>query len=195
MTGNGFALQPFDFATFAPDKNKMATTAKFRRLIEKVKQKAKIQRRSNKKLFERFKTDKPKGLDKAFKAVNDEVFAHINCLECANCCKIAQPVFEKQDVKRIARHFSMTEEAFIGKYLKADPDYEYFTKKLPCTFLGDDNKCTIYEVRPMGCRTYPPAKLRLSPEQLDVIYENIGICPAVSEMVDKIKIQFGGGHQ
>jgi hypothetical protein len=42
----------------------------------------------------------------------------------------------------------------------------------------------------MGCRTYPPAKLRLSPEQLHVLYENIGICPAVSEMVDRIKERF-----
>ncbi|HUM45625.1 MAG TPA: YkgJ family cysteine cluster protein [Chitinophagales bacterium] len=169
----------------------MAATLKFKLLIEKVKLKAKIQRRSNKKLFERFKTDKPKGLDKAFKIANDEVFSRINCLDCANCCRIAQPVFETPDVNRIAKHFAMTPDAFIKKYLKADPEYEYFTKKLPCTFLGEDNKCTIYEVRPMGCRTYPPAKLRLSPEQLDVIYENIGICPATSEIVDKIKAQFG----
>lgn len=169
----------------------MAATPRFQKIIAAIKQKARSQRRSNKKLFDRFKTNKPKGLDKAFKAVNDEVFAHTNCLECANCCRIAQPVFESVDVRRIARHLGMTSDSFIKTYLKPDPEYEYFTKKLPCTFLGDDNKCTIYEVRPMGCRTYPPAKLRLSPEQLDVIYENIGICPAVSEMVDKIKVQFG----
>ncbi len=168
----------------------MAATAKFVTLIEKAKQKARSQRHSNKKLFERFKTNKPKGLDKAFKEVNDEVFSYTNCMECANCCRIAQPVFEEPDVKRIAKHFEMSNDAFIKKYLKPVPEYGYFTKKLPCVFLGDDNKCTIYEVRPMGCRTYPPARLRLSPEQLDVIYENIGICPAVSDMVDKIRERF-----
>lgn len=170
----------------------MAATAKYTKLIEEVKQKAKVQRRRNKKLFERFKTEKPKGLDKAFREVNDEVFSHTHCLECANCCRVAQPVFETPDIKRIARHFNITPDAFVKKYLKSDPDpeYGYFTKKLPCVFLGDDNKCTIYEVRPKGCQTYPPARLRLSPEQLDVIYDNIGICPAVSEIVDKIKVQF-----
>ena len=168
----------------------MAATAKYTKLIEEVKQKAKAQRRRNKKLFERFKTDKPKGLDKAFRQVNDEVFSRTHCLECANCCRVAQPVFETPDIERIARHFKMTPDAFVKKYLKPDPEYGYFTKKLPCVFLGDDNRCTIYEVRPIGCRTYPPARLCLSPEQLDVIYDNIGICPAVSEIVDKIKAQF-----
>jgi len=168
----------------------MAATPEYLKLIEQVKQKAKVERRKNKKLFERFKTDKPKGLDKAFKRAHDEAFSHINCLDCANCCRIAQPVFETPDVNRISKHFGMTKKSFIKKYLKPVPEYEFFTKKLPCVFLGDDNKCTIYAVRPMGCRTYPPAKLRLSPEQLDVVYENIGICPAVSEMVGKISEQF-----
>jgi hypothetical protein len=81
----------------------------------------------------------------------------------------------------------MTSESFIKKYLKPHPDYEYLTKKLPCSFLNDDNKCSIYEIRPAGCRTYPPAKLRLTPEQLVVLHENVGICPAVNEMVDRIK--------
>lgn len=24
-----------------------------------------------------------------------------------------------------------------------------------CIFLGEDNRCTIYEARPLQCRTYP----------------------------------------
>ena len=171
----------------------MAATPEYLQRIAAIKIKAKAEKRENKKLFDHFKNNKPKGLDKAFKHVNDEVFAHINCLECANCCRIAQPVFEKPDIKRISKHFGISSRAFVRKYLKPDPDYGYFTKKLPCVFLGDDNKCTIYEIRPMGCRTYPPAKLRLSPEQLDVLHDNIGICPAMSEMVDKIKERFPNG--
>ncbi|MBA2406607.1 MAG: YkgJ family cysteine cluster protein [Chitinophagales bacterium] len=168
----------------------MAATPAYSVLIEHVKKKAKVERQKNKKLFDRLKADKPRGVDKAFQQAHDDAFAHINCLECANCCRIAQPVFEKPDINRVSRHLGMKPERFIKKYLKPDPDYEYFTKKMPCVFLGDDNKCKIYEVRPMGCRTYPPAKLRLSPEQLHVLYENIGICPAVSEMVDRIKERF-----
>ena len=84
----------------------------------------------------------------------------------------------------------MTEKDFIKKYLKPHPDYEYLIKTLPCAFLAPDNRCSIYEIRPTGCRTYPPAKLRLTDEQLDVLHDNIGICPAVNEMVDKIKETF-----
>jgi len=171
----------------------MAATPEYALKIAAIKLKAKAERRENKKLFDVFKTNKPKGLDRAFQQVNDEAFAHTNCLDCANCCRVAQPVFEKPDINRIARHMNMSSADFIKKYLKPEPDYGYFTKKLPCVFLGDDNKCSIYEVRPAGCRTYPPAKLRLSPEQLDVIHDNIGICPAVSTMVENIKIRFSNG--
>ena len=168
----------------------MSATPEYQQLIEEVKVKAKREQRENKKVFKRFKNDKPKGLDKAFKQVHDEVFCKTKCLDCANCCRVAQPVFEKPDISRIAKHFGITSKAFIKQYLKPDPDYGYFTKKLPCPFLADDNKCGIYEIRPAGCKTYPPAKLRLSPEQLDVLYDNIGICPAVNKMVDKIKMKF-----
>lgn len=168
----------------------MAATPVYKRLLKKIQHKAKKEKRENDRLFGLLKKNKPRGTDAAFKKFNDEAFAHTHCLDCANCCRVAQPVFETPDIKRIARHFKMTRENFIKKYLQPHPDYEYLTKKLPCPFLSDDNKCSIYEIRPAGCRTYPPAKMRLTPEQLVVLHENVGICPAVNEMVDRIKERF-----
>lgn len=168
----------------------MAATPEFQKIIKEIKAKAKREERENRKLFKRFKTDKPKGLDKAFQKENEKAFAQIDCLDCSNCCRIAQPVFEMKDIRMLAKHFEITTDAFIAKYLKKDKVYEYLTKKLSCPFIGDDNKCSVYEFRPSGCRTYPPAKLRLTPPQLDVLEGNIGICPAISKMVENIKIQF-----
>lgn len=168
----------------------MAATPEFRLIIKAIEKKATKESKANKKLFDRFKTNKPKGLDKAFKQANKEVFAKIDCLDCSNCCRVAKPVFNLKDARMLATHFEMTTDDFIKKYLKPDPIYEFFTKKDVCPFIGQDNKCSVYEYRPSGCRTYPPAKLRLSPEQLEVIHASIGICPAVSQMVEKIKEQF-----
>jgi len=168
----------------------MAATPEFKQLIKTISRKAKAERKENKKFFAKLKKKKPAGLTKAFRQFNDEAFAHTNCMNCANCCRTALAVFEKPDIRRISRHFEMTEKDFIKKYLKPHPDYEYLIKTLPCPFLAEDNKCSIYEIRPTGCRTYPPARLQLSEEQLDVLHDNIEICPAVSEMVDKIKIKF-----
>ena len=168
----------------------MATTPEYKQLIKTIVKKAKVEGKENKRFFHRLKKKKPAGLTKAFRTYHDEAFAHLNCLNCANCCRTALAVFEKPDIRRISKHFEMTEKDFIKKYLKPHPDYEYLIKTLPCPFLAEDNKCSIYEIRPTGCRTYPPARLQLSEEQLDVLHDNIEICPAVSEMVEKVKMKF-----
>ncbi|MCE7736116.1 MAG: YkgJ family cysteine cluster protein [Candidatus Heimdallarchaeota archaeon] len=33
--------------------------------------------------------------------------------------------------------------------------YEYNSKGEPCMYLGEDKQCTIYDIRPTICRTYP----------------------------------------
>jgi Fe-S-cluster containining protein len=168
----------------------MATTTAYKKLITGISIKARRERKENRKFFDRIKKKKPVHLTKAFRQYHDEAFSHTQCTHCANCCKTALAVFEKPDIRRISRHFEMSEKDFIKKYLRPHPDYEYLIKTLPCPFLADDNKCSIYEIRPTGCRTYPPAKLRLTDEQLDVLHDNVGICPAVNEMVEKIKEKF-----
>ncbi len=170
----------------------MASTPEYQQIIVANAEKAKADEKKNKKLFRRLKKKKPAGLTKAMRTYHDEAFAHIKCMECANCCRTSLAVFEKPDVRRISKHFGMTEPVFIEKYLTADPQYDYLIKVLPCPFLAENNLCSIYEIRPMGCRTYPPAKLQLSNEQLDVLHDNIGICPAISEMVDKVRLKFEG---
>ncbi len=168
----------------------MPATTRIKHLLKEIKQKARQEQKENRRFFKRVKKKKPSGLDRAFKEQHDEAFKKINCMDCANCCRVALPVFETPDIRRIAPHLGMTPKEFIKKYLNKDPDYEYLTKKTPCPFIRDDNKCGIYEIRPQGCRTYPPARMRLTPDQLDVLHDNVDVCPAVNEMVDKIKKQF-----
>lgn len=170
----------------------MAPTRAYRNLLQQVARKAERLKKENRRFFRWLKKVRPRGFTRAFRQANDKAFADIECLSCANCCRTSMAVFEKPDIRRIARHLGMKQQAFIRKYLRPHPDYEYLIRKLPCAFLQDDNRCSIYAVRPAGCRTYPPARLRLTDEQLDVLHDNAGICPAVSRMLEEVKARFEG---
>src|SRR3954447_17434289 len=77
-----------------------------------------------------------------------EAFEKIDCLQCAACCKNYSPRFKTPDIKRIAKQLRMKEGQFIETYLRLDKEGDYVTRSSPCPFLGDDNRCSIYEDRP-----------------------------------------------
>ena len=114
----------------------------------------------NKKALKSFLTkivkDPPKGLDKLTVTLEKEVWKEIDCLSCANCCRTMSPTFTKTDIKRISKHFSLTPLAFSKKWLKKDRAGDILNKTTPCQFLNmDDNKCSIYEIRPADCSGFP----------------------------------------
>src|SRR5262245_59523574 len=74
-----------------------------------------------------------------------EVWAHIDCRTCANCCKTRHPVFNRAEVQRIAEYLGITAVELRARYLEVDQESaKYVTRQLPCPFLKD-NLCSIYE--------------------------------------------------
>ena len=141
----------------------------------------------NKKLFEKLKKSKPKNLDELVHQFHDEAFEHIDCLSCANCCKTTGPLFKQKDIERLAAHFKIKPSQFIEKYLHIDEDNDYVLNLLPCPFLGADNYCSVYESRPNACREYPHTNQRKIHTIYKETFNNISICPAVFEIVEKLK--------
>lgn len=136
------------------------------------------------------KTEKnpPKGIDKLTPIVEPLVWAEIDCLSCANCCKKMTPTFTVQDIKRISNHFNQTPEAFTKQWLKRSSNKDLVNKTEPCQFLNlDDNKCSIYEIRPADCSGFPHLSKRKWSEYAHVHKQNIDYCPATFKMVEKIK--------
>ena len=88
-------------------------------------------------------------------ALHEEAFQKIDCLQCANCCKNYSPRFKTPDIKRISKHLKMKEGEFIERYLVLDADGDYVVNTKPCPFLGTDNYCSVYEVRPSDCQRFP----------------------------------------
>ncbi|MFZ9981444.1 MAG: YkgJ family cysteine cluster protein [Cyclobacteriaceae bacterium] len=60
-------------------------------------------------------------------------------------------------------------------------------KSSPCPFLGDDNYCSVYEVRPKACREYPHTDRRKVSQILDLTFRNTLVCPAVLNILDRVR--------
>jgi Fe-S-cluster containining protein len=139
------------------------------------------------KTFQHWKRKAPNKLDEHFHKAHDEAFENIDCLECANCCKTTSPIFIDRDIDRIASHLRMKPSAFVTQYLRLDEDGDYVLQKSPCTFLGEDNYCSIYDVRPRACREYPHTNRKNMQQILDLTQKNTEICPAVAKIVLQLK--------
>lgn len=108
-----------------------------------------------------------------------EAFGHIDCLQCANCCKHYSPRFKTPDIKRISRHLKLRESEFIERYLRLDEEGDYVVKSTPCPFLGADNRCGIYDVRPSDCERFPYTNEDVLVRRPALTLKNSSFCPIV----------------
>ncbi|MFL5728439.1 MAG: YkgJ family cysteine cluster protein [Cytophagaceae bacterium] len=152
-----------------------------------LRQKAKTAGPANEKLFRKLKKQKPSDLDTVMQELHEEVFAETDCLQCANCCKTTSPTFYQKDIERLARHFRITPSKFIEQYLHIDEDQDYVLNSAPCTFLGADNYCSVYEARPNACREYPHTDRKRFHQILDLTLKNSSVCPAVYDILERLK--------
>ena len=155
--------------------------------IEDFNKKVIKKKKEHRRFFVKLKSVSPKKLDQYVHTIHDEVFSCTDCLKCANCCKTTSPIFSDRDISRIAKHLRTKPSILTDKYLKLDEDKEYVLKKTPCTFLGDDNRCSIYDVRPKACREYPHTDRVKQTQILHLTQKNVEVCPAVFKIVDKLK--------
>ena len=117
-----------------------------------------------------------------------QAFQIVDCTRCANCCKTMDINFDDEDIERIAGHLNMPTAKFIETYLEADDeDGPYKARQKPCPFLGDDDRCTIYEVRPTVCREYPHTDKEGFNFRTMGVASNALVCPAVFWIVEQMK--------
>lgn len=156
-------------------------------VLKNLPKQAKDKHKENKKFFSKLKKKPPKHLDVLMQELHDDEFERTDCLTCANCCKTTGPLFTDKDVKRISKFFKMKPQAFVETYLRVDEEQDYVLQQVPCTFLGDDNKCSIYDVRPKACAEFPHTDRRKFQQIGDLTLKNVAICPAAFNIVEKMK--------
>lgn len=159
--------------------------------ISELKGKAKKNKKANKKLLDRLKKKKDGVIDTLFQDAHEKAFDCIDCLQCGNCCKTTGPLFTNKDIERISSHLKLKPGSFIEKYLRIDEDNDYVLQSVPCTFLGEDNYCSIYDVRPKACKDYPLTDMRNQKKMFPLTLKNVEICPAVSNVLEDLK---SNGH-
>lgn len=156
--------------------------------------KAKGKKNSMRRFLTKLEKNEPPGLDKKIRSIEKEVWKETDCLSCANCCKTMTPTFTNADMKRISKHLNMTLEAFQKKWLRKEKggDRDWLNRSLPCQFLNlKDNKCSIYEVRPVDCAGFPHLSKKFS-DYSHVHKQNVELCPATFKLVEKMMSQVNG---
>ncbi|MEZ2415121.1 YkgJ family cysteine cluster protein [Muriicola sp. E247] len=152
---------------------------------------AREKERENRQFFSRLKRRPPKNLDSIAQELHHNEFEHTDCLSCANCCKTTGPLFTRADIDRISKHFKMKAASFEDTYLRTDEDGDHVLQELPCAFLGSDNYCSIYEVRPKACREYPHTDRRRFEQLGKLTVKNTFVCPAAYNIVEEMKKRIG----
>ena len=129
-------------------------------------------------------------LDTVVRETTEAVWQQIDCLTCGNCCRTLQIVVDDKDIRRLSARLKLSLRDFTQKYVAVAEDRVKHFIHTPCAFLGDDNRCSVYEDRPQACRDFPylhniPFRTRTM-----VMVENLGTCPIVFNVWESLKERF-----
>ena len=158
-----------------------------KQILNNLPKEAKDKHIENKKYFDKLKKKAPKNLDYVMQELHNAEFKKTDCLKCANCCKTTGPLFTLADIERISKHLRQKPQQFINLYLRIDEDKDYVLQNVPCTFLDNDNTCSIYDVRPKACREFPHTDRKKFQQITDLTLQNVVICPAAFNIVEEMK--------
>ncbi|MEP0132412.1 MAG: YkgJ family cysteine cluster protein [Eudoraea sp.] len=148
---------------------------------------AKEKHTENKRFFSKLKKRPPRNLDYIMQELHQAEFKKTNCLDCANCCKSTGPLFTNADIVRISKSLKLKPQKFIDTYLRIDEDNDFVLKQVPCAFLGEDNFCSIYDVRPKACQEFPHTDRKKFQQITNLTLKNVAICPAAYNIVEDMK--------
>lgn len=156
--------------------------------LQQFKRKTEQQRQKLVDFLGKLDTIVPEEMPELVAEEDKKMWAETDCISCANCCKKMTPTYTKQDIFRIAAHLQMTPHAFKQKWLyKEAGTGDWMNTSIPCQFLGKDNKCTIYEVRPIDCAEFPHHHKQPFDSYNDTFTQNLSYCPATYNLVERLK--------
>ena len=158
-----------------------------RQSLKELELQAATKKRENSGFFRQLAGKNPGKVDEAFRVLHEQVFEEVNCLDCGNCCKSLGPRITGADIRRISSALKIKPSELTEKYFHLDEDNDYVFRQMPCPFIDAENYCKIYEDRPRACRVYPHTDRRRMQQILDITLKNLSTCPAVFEIVERLK--------
>jgi Fe-S-cluster containining protein len=129
--------------------------------------------------------------DAVVRQTTDEVWSQIDCTQCANCCRTLQVVLDVADIRRLSARLGMTARQFGRRYVQSAEDGTQHIAAIPCPFLGQDNRCTVYEDRPKACRDFPYLHEKRFVGRTFMMIDNTAVCPIVFNVWQALKVRLG----
>jgi len=128
-----------------------------------------------------------KELDAMVQETTDEVWKQIDCLACGNCCRTLQIVVDDKDIQRLSQRLKMTPQQFSRQYVETDSSRTHYLKSTPCSFLGEDNRCSVYADRPQACHDFPYLHAADFRQRTLMTIDNTAVCPIVFNVWQQLK--------
>ncbi len=156
-----------------------------------IKRNAKIREDENFKFRSFLKGQDSEKIDQIVYELYEKVIEDIDCIECGKCCMELEINFQIEEIDRLTKYLKIDKEKFITESTKPDQDADTNTLYLnskPCQFLKD-KKCTIYELRPEQCNSYPHLHKDNFTSRLLGVIENYEICPIVYNVYELLKLR------
>lgn len=115
-------------------------------------------------------------------------YAEAACIRCGRCChELGSVELIWRDLRKLGKALKLSPSELVKKYKLVKRERAWWLK-VPCAFLKEPNKCTVYEARPRCCRWFP-MRLYLI-RQNDPRSRNwISICKALEATIEHL----GGG--
>lgn len=97
-------------------------------------------------------------VERKFRRIAEDVEDKMDCLACANCCRVATVRLNERDVERLSKSLRLKPSQFLANYTDQSEDEGTILKRNDqsgCVFLEPSGTCSVYEVRPGNCENFP----------------------------------------
>ncbi|MBW2977936.1 YkgJ family cysteine cluster protein [Candidatus Woesearchaeota archaeon] len=85
------------------------------------------------------------------------------CQQCALCCKGSQIILYPFDIMSLCKELNIKTSEFLKKYAYLQLDKNNILrcvlKNKPICMFNKENKCSVYEARPVRCKTFPVGRI------------------------------------
>jgi Fe-S-cluster containining protein len=133
-------------------------------------------------------------VERRLRHISEEIEEQIDCLACANCCRVATVKLSERDVDKLARFLRISRAQFLRDFTVTDKEEGLILRRTEagCIFL-DGNECTVYEARPRTCEDFPHL-VRGAGSFLSRMWEmpdRATYCPIVHNALEAFKKEIG----
>lgn len=132
--------------------------------------------------------------ERRFRRIAEEIEDEIDCLACANCCRVASVALLERDAEKLAKFLRIPLQRFLSDYAEESEEEGVVLKRTKdgCVFL-QGNECTVYEARPATCENFPHLVRGAGsiPSRMWRFIDRACYCPIVYHSLEAYKKEVG----